>query len=108
MPVACGLCLLCIWPCCYTASSAIIAYAVAGPVINYRAVNISIMDNRGVHMYYSRIIAETISLPSAPGKTGTEVAITIVDAAIKANMRPPVTLVVYINAAIIAPIAWGP
>ena len=108
MPVACGLCLLCIWPCCYAASSAIIAYAVAGPVINYRAVNISIMDHRGVHMYYSSIVAETASLPSAACKTGTEVAVAIVYTAIKANMRTPVTLVKYVNAAIIAPITRSP
>jgi hypothetical protein len=59
-------------------------------------------------MYYGCIITETVSLPSPACKAGAKVAIAIIDTTIKANVRTPVPLVVYIYAAIISPIAWGP
>jgi hypothetical protein len=66
------------------------------------------MDHPGVYMHNGSIIAEMVSLPSTTGKAGTEVAITIIDAAIKAYMRPPVALVKYVNSIIKSPIAGGP
>jgi hypothetical protein len=79
-----------------------------GVPVNYSTVYIRIVNYSSVNVHYSGIITETVSAPAAAGKAYAKVPVPIVYAAIKPNMRPPVTLVKYINAAIVSPIAGGP
>lgn len=65
-----------------------------GSVINYRAVNIGIMHYRRIYINNRGIIAEMIALPTAAGKAYSKKSAAIVYAAVKANMRPPVTGVI--------------
>jgi hypothetical protein len=95
MPFAHGLLLLRARPCRYTASSAVITYTIVnnGVPVNYRTVDIRIVDYSSINVHYSGIITETVSTPATAGKAHAKVAVAIVYAAIKPNMRPPVPLV---------------
>lgn len=64
---------------------------VYGSVINNRAVDISIVHYSCINVYYGSIIAEMVTFPAAANKTVAAVSIPIVNAAVKTDMRTPVT-----------------
>ena len=94
------------WPGIY-APSAIIANMV-GSIVNNRSVNIGVVDNSTINIYYCCVITETVSAPAASVKSVTPIAVTIVNATIKTYMRSPVTCVKTIIAIIITPIWRSP
>ena len=57
-----------------------------------RIVNIYIMNNCTIYIDDGCIVPERISLPSASAETGAIITITIVHAAIKTDMRSPVSM----------------
>jgi len=78
------------------------------PVINYRAVNIGIMDHRSVYVHDSGVIPEVSSRPHAAAKTEASITETIIDTAVETYLGAPVTTMVPIVAAVISPIGWRP
>ena len=84
----------------------------AGPVVTviayHRTVYISIMYHRAVYIKYSRIVPEMVACPSAANKPYAGVAETIINTAIKAYVRPPVSCVKQVNAIVKSPVAGRP
>lgn len=66
-------------------------------VIHDGAIDIGVMDDSGVYMRVSRVIAEDAGRPRATHEADACIAETIVDAAIEADVRPPVTRVPGVN-----------
>src|SRR5450432_1107280 len=88
---------------------------VTCPVIDYRCViddngfvNISIMDDCGVYIGYRCVIKKGISFPPAAPVTGTPISITIIHAAVKANVTAPVTGMKSVNTTRKTPVSRGP
>jgi hypothetical protein len=78
----------------------------AGAVIHHRSivdhdgtVDISVVHYRGVYIHDGRIIPESTTFPSSPSKSGASVSISIVHAAVEADMWPPIAGVPSINTA---------
>jgi hypothetical protein len=71
-------------------------------------VDIYIMNNCAIYIDDGRIIPERISLPSAAAETGAIITVTIVYAAIKTDMRSPVTMMKTIITTGISPISRRP
>jgi hypothetical protein len=90
------------------ARPAIIADPVDGCIVYDRAVNIGIVDDRGIDIDHRRIIPEMTTYPITAGKSRTVIPATIVDTAIEADMRPPITGIPAIDPAGITPIAGRP
>jgi hypothetical protein len=61
-----------------------------------------------VYTYYSGVVAETASFPSAAAIAMATITVAIVNAAIKAHMRPPVACVKSVYATGIAPVSRRP
>ena len=75
------------------------ATVITDPVIDYRRIvhddgiiYINIMNNGTIHMNYSRIVSERISLPSAAAESGAIVTVSVVHASIETNMGCPVSM----------------
>lgn len=96
------------WPCLHAAFTAVKAAAVDAVVYYYRTIDISVMYNGPVYPYNGGVVAKAVAFPAAAIVTMTGIAIAIINAAIKAYMRPPVTGVKSVTAANIAPIGGSP
>src|SRR4029077_7154597 len=66
------------------------------------------MDNIVIHTRHSGVVLEGVSLPSSAPVAVSGVAITIVDAAVKPDSRPPVTLIKRVRPVVPAPPRRGP
>ena len=66
------------------------------------------MDNRGIDVGNGSVIAEDAAIPDAPHKPNSRVAESVVDATIKADVRPPVSGVPNVKAFAPSPVAGGP
>ena len=66
------------------------------------------MYYRSVYAYHCRVVTETVSIPSAAAITTTAVAVAVINTAIKTYVRPPVTGMKSVNAAVITPIGRRP
>jgi hypothetical protein len=77
-------------------------------VYNYGTVNIGIVYNRNIYTANSSIIPKMASIPTASIITMATIAKTIVYAAVKANMWPPVTGMKAVVAAFKTPITGCP
>ena len=75
---------------------------------DHRPVNISIMNIGSVDVYYGRIVAEMVAIPTSAGKAYTKEATSVIYTAIKAYMPAPITRMIAIIATIITPVTWGP
>ena len=77
-------------------------------VHNDRIVDIYVMNNCTIYIHHGRVIPERISLPSASTESGPIITITIIYAAIKTDMRSPVTGMETIITTGISPISGCP
>lgn len=96
------------WPGCNAAWAVKTHPVINRSVVNYRTVNISIMNYRPVYIYHSCIITEPSATPLAANKTITIVSAAIINTTIETYMRPPITDMKTIVAALITPIGRGP
>jgi hypothetical protein len=87
---------------------AIIADPIDGCIVYDRAINIGIVDDRGIDIQHRCIIPEMTAYPIPAGKPRTVIPATIVDTAIEADMRPPITGIPAIDPAGITPIPGRP
>jgi hypothetical protein len=95
-------------PRCDAARAAIIADPVDRRVVDDGTVHISIVDDRGVDIDYRRIISEMPAYPIAAGKARTVIPASIIDTAIEADMRPPITGIPAIDPTGITPVTRRP
>jgi len=87
--------------------------AVEAGAIHYRIVDdgpvdISVVNNRGIYIHDGRIVPEVTAVPFTPNKTHSPITITIIDAAIKADMRSPISAMPAIDTAGVTPITRRP
>jgi hypothetical protein len=95
------------WPCRCSACSAVIAYAIAGSVIDYTfAVYVS--SHRLIHIIHGTVVIERTVVPISSGVADPDIAETIVDATIKSDLRAPVASMPDINTVAPTPISRGP
>jgi len=91
------------------AARAIKASAVINRCIaDNSAVDISIPYHGSVYTHYRCVVPEPVARPLSANKTIPCITITIVDATVKAYMRPPVTGVKQIHPTVVTPIRWCP
>jgi hypothetical protein len=95
------------WPGCYTTPATIKTSVISG-VANNGTVNISIVYYGSVYTYNSSVVTETVSVPPATPITMTAIAVAIINATIKAYMRPPVAGIKSVYTAGIAPVSRSP
>jgi len=81
---------------------------VVAPVAENRAVYVSITYNGPVYIKHSRVIPETVSVPSSSIESVAPVSIAIINTAIKAYGWTPIACVEAIKAAGKAPVRGGP
>ncbi len=66
------------------------------------------MHYRDIHVSNRAVVGIVVALPGATDKPGTRVPEAIIDATVKADMRPPIAAVKSVRAAGESPIAGGP
>lgn len=81
---------------------------IHGSIINHRIIDIGIVNHGSIDIHHSGIVTEVPPMPFPAYKSGSSITVAIVDAAIKADMRPPIAAVPAIAAAGIAPVARCP
>src|SRR5207249_7039954 len=72
-------------------------------LIHHRAIDVRVVNDVGIHMCHSGVVTERVSFPAAAPITVSEVAVTVVNAAIKTDSRSPVALIKEIRAVVPAP-----
>src|SRR5437667_401323 len=71
--------------------------------VHHRLIDVRVMNDVGVHARHGGVVTEGVSFPAAAPVTVSEVAIAVVNAAVKTDSRTPVTLVKHVNAVVPAP-----
>src|ERR1700722_2835282 len=77
-------------------------------VHDHGAVHVNVGDVHRVHMHHGSVIEEASATPLAAIKPVSAVAVAVVDAAVKSNLRSPITAVPGIDAIIPAPVSRSP
>src|SRR5208282_1968054 len=77
-------------------------------VHNDGPVDVNIPDNGCVHVYNSRVVEEGSATPFAAVEAVAAVAESVINAAIKSNLRPPITGIPNVHALVPAPVTGGP
>lgn len=93
-------------PCGNSTSSAVIAHARV--IDDGHVVHIDIVNNRRVHARDRAVVEEGAVMPVTAHVARTDVAIAVVHAAIKANVRTPITPVPQVTIVVEAPITGRP
>jgi hypothetical protein len=71
-------------------------------------VNISVVDHRSVYPYHCCVITEPIAIPSAAAVTIATITVAIINASIKAYMRPPISYMEAIITTHVTPVRRRP
>jgi len=69
----------------------------------HRVIDVGVMDNIRIHARHSGVVLEGVSTPSSTPVAVSGVAITVINASVKTDMRPPITLVKYVSAVVPTP-----
>jgi len=77
-------------------------------IVDDGPVDIRIVNDRGVDIHYGRIVPEVPAMPFPPDKPRSPIAVTIIDTAIKSDMRSPIPSMPAVDAAGITPITRCP
>ena len=77
-------------------------------VVHHGPIDISVVNDRGIYICHSSVIAEGITRPHAADKTNTRIAKTIINTTIEADMRTPEAGMPTVHAAHKAPITGSP
>jgi hypothetical protein len=91
-----------------TAGTAIITDPVGGGIIHYRTIDISVVNDGGVDIRHRRIIPEMPTYPAAAGISRAEIAASVINAAIEADMRAPISAIPRVDPIYITPITGRP
>ena len=79
------------------------ARTVGVHILGERIIDVGVMDNRLIHTCHSGVVLEVVSTPSSAPVAVSGVAITVINASVKTDMRSPVTLVKGVSAVVPAP-----
>src|SRR5580658_1839812 len=93
--------------CGCSTGSAVVADAVSRALVAY-GFYVSVVNRAHIYVIHGRVVAELVVSPVSTLVAGTTVAIAIVNAAIEADSRTPVTRVPGICAAAPAPVTRSP
>src|SRR5215472_12578478 len=88
--------------------AAVVADVVDRGVIDDRIVHVGVVNHRGVHIGHRGVVRKHSVAPFTAVEADAPVAIAIVNAAIKADVRAPVARMPYIDAPAPTPIARSP
>ena len=98
--------------CCRSSHDAAASTVIANPVdvhvADVSVVDVSVADDGAVHLYDRCIVTKIVTIPAAAIKSRSCIAVSVVDAAIVADLGTPVPGVPAITAVIPAPVAGGP
>jgi len=90
------------------ASSTVVADAVHIDVTYIGVVDVGVVNDSAVNMHDRSVVAEFITPPSTAVETVTGIAVSVVHAAVKADLGAPVSGVPEVAVTTPAPVAWGP
>jgi hypothetical protein len=97
------------------AAGAVVADAIHGGVVDSRVVNRGVGDRAVVDLYVAgvyvvdgTVVVEAISVPIPALITGSGVAVSVIDAAVVADVPAPVAVVIAIAMAIVSPPSGSP
>ena len=93
---------------CFNPIWAVKARTVSVHILGKRVIDIGVVNDGLVHVRYSGVVLEVVSIPSSAPIAISGVAVTVINAAVKTDMRSPVTLVKDIRAVVPAPPCRGP
>lgn len=79
------------------------ARTVGVHILGERIVDVGVMDNRLIHTCHSGVVLEVVATPSSAPVAVSGVAITVINASVKTDMRSPVTLVKCVSAVVPTP-----
>src|SRR5690349_14752977 len=77
-------------------------------ILDHRTINISVVNDRLIHSPNRSVTEKPAALPSATAEPGAEITEAIVDSAVKADVRPPITRVPTVVPTFKTPITWRP
>src|SRR6266403_2218286 len=86
--------------------TAVEAYAFVVPVDHSGVVDV--VNDGDIHIVHGTVIEKPAAFPASTFVTIAEVSITVVDAAVETDLRPPITLIEEISVAAPCPVAGGP
>lgn len=87
------------------ATSSVVADTIDG--IDHRPL-VDVVDDRNVHVVYPRVIEELTAAPVTAFVADTDVAVTVVDSSVEADVWTPVSDIPDIEAVRPTPITWRP
>jgi len=97
------------WPCGDTTLAVKTGVVYSGVIVYYHGtVNIGVMYNGSIYTGNRRIVHKVATAPVPAIVAGTPITKTIINTAVKADMRSPVTGVKSVNPAFISPVAGRP
>src|SRR5262249_25402050 len=77
-------------------------------ILGERVIDVGVMDNVRIHTRHSGVVLKVVSAPSAAPVAVSGVAKTVINASVKTDSRPPVTLVKRVHPVSPAPPWRGP
>jgi len=77
-------------------------------IVDHGVIDIGIVNHCGIDIHHGGIVPEVPAMPFPAYKSRTSVAIAIIDAAIKTDMRSPIAAVPAIDAARVTPVTRCP
>src|SRR5690349_1602813 len=84
------------------------AGAVSVHILRERIIDVGVVNDGFVDVRHSSVVREVVSIPSSAPIAISGVAVTVVNAAVKTDVRTPVTLVKDVRTVIPAPPRRGP
>lgn len=77
-------------------------------IVDHCPIDIGVVNDGGIDVHYRGVVMEETAAPLSAIKSGSPVTIAIIDAAIKSDMRSPITAMPAIDAAGKAPVTGSP
>ncbi len=81
---------------------------IHGHIPDHRTINIGVVNDCVIHSPNRSVTEKPATLPSAAAEPGAEITEAIVDSAVKADVRPPITTVPTVVSTFKTPITWRP
>src|SRR5690348_7259236 len=91
-----------------SASAPVVAHAIHGNVSDDRAIHIGVVNHRCVHVHYRRVVPKCSMLPAPADETDAGVAKSIINSAVEAHVRSPISGVPDVPAAAPSPVTRRP
>ena len=93
------------WPCYHSSGPAVIAHTIHEGRVHHGVVHVGVVNGRGVYVRICRVVVKNSATPFAAVEPRSGIAISVINSAVEANMRSPITGVPNIHAATPSPVA---